>query len=189
MRYTLLSWLAAALTLAANASVAQTTGGAGIIYGAHHAFTVEAPPGWVLDNQAGQSSGLVAVFYRTGESWEHGTAVMYVNTSSPDSGEAADPLRVIADDSAHFVSEAPAISIRSAPSLRTSDGRVAYVRYFAGGPSGRYEAVAYVAEKTLTPMIVLTARTQAAFEAALPAFAQLVRSYWFMTSDVRIQHN
>ncbi len=189
MRLALLLSLAVAMTFAANLSVAQTNGGAGIVYGSHHAFTVEAPPGWVLDNQAGQPNGLVAVFYRTGESWEHGTAVMYVNTSSPDSGQDADPLRVIADDSAHFVSEAPGISIRTAPSLHTSDGRIAYVRYFAGLPNGRFEAVAYVAEKTLTPMIVLTSRTRAAFEAALPAFAQLVGSYWFMTTNVRIQHN
>jgi len=189
MRCTLHLSLAAALSLAANASVAQTTGGAGIIYGSHHAFTVEAPSGWVLDNQAGQSDGLVAVFYRTGESWEHGTAVMYVNTASPDSGHDADPLQVIADDSARFASEVPPVSERSAPSLSTRDGRAAHVRYFDGGPRGRYEAVAYIAEKTLTPMIVLTSRTRAAFEAALPAFAQLVGSYWFMTSDVRIQHN
>jgi len=42
--------------LASSIAVAQdSTGSAGLIYGPHHVFSVAAPPGWVLDNRAGQA--------------------------------------------------------------------------------------------------------------------------------------
>ncbi|HET7024698.1 MAG TPA: hypothetical protein VFI39_05795 [Gemmatimonadales bacterium] len=186
MKPSLLLPFALASHLAAGALCAQVPGGAGIIYGAHHAFTIEAPPGWVIDNQAGISLGLHAVFYRTGESWQRGTAVMYVNTAPPDSGHEADPLRIFAQDSVRFVTETPTMRIVSRPSLQTHDHKVAYVWYFSGASNGRYEAVAYVAEKTTTPMIVLTSKTQTAFQRALPAFRQLVGSYSFLSSDVTL---
>lgn len=188
MRYRLLVLLAVvALNAVAGPSFAQGPGGGGIIYGPHHAFMIEAPPGWVLDNQAGRSDGLVAVFYQKGQSWRNGDAVMYVNTVVPDSGRTADPLRVIADDSLRFAQRAPRIRIERRPSLHTKDGRTAYVRHFSGDPNGNFEAVAYIAEKTVTPLLVLTARSRGAFDEALPAFAQLVQSYSFFTADVRTE--
>ena len=180
--------LAVAGRLVASVSFAQVPAGAGIVYGSHHAFMIEAPPGWVIDNQAGVPLGLYAVFYRNGESWQEGTAVMYVNTASPDSGRAADPLCIFAEDSARFVRVTPTMRIVRAPSLQTHDHHVAYVRYFSGASNGRYEAVAYITETTVTPMIVLSSKTQAGFQSALPAFDQLVESYSFLTSDVQEEH-
>jgi len=174
---------ALALSALATPCLGQAPGGRGIVYGPHHVFIVEAPPGWVLDNQVGRSRGLVAVFYREGQSWRTGDAVMYVNTAVPDSGTTADPFRVIADDSLRFTKDAPGVRIGLAPSLRTKDGRVAHVRHFSGDPNGNWEAVAYIAEATVTPLLVLTARTRVAFEEALPAFARLVQSYTFLTAD------
>lgn len=60
------------------------------------------------------------------------------------------------------------------------------MRRFVGGPHGNLELVAYVRERTVTPIIVLSARTQSAFDGALPAFYALVRSYEFITSEIRL---
>lgn len=188
MKRTLLPLTLAALGLGAGTSSAQVRGDGGMIYGSNYSFLVDAPTGWIMDLEAGSANGLAAVFYRAGESWADGAAVMYVNTSAPDSGQDADPLRIIAEDSARFVSRAPEVHIVAAPSLQTHDHRVAYVRYFSGQPNGRYEAVAYIAEHAVTPMIVLSGKTESAFTAALPAFAQLVESYSFLSSDVRVKH-
>ena len=188
MRRPPLLLLAGALNLCASLASAQAPDGSGIVYGSNYSFLIQAPSGWAIDNQAGRPNGLEVVFYRTGESWEHGAAVMYVNTAPPDSGHDADPLLIIAQDSARFVSASPEVRIVGAPSLQTHDHRVAYVRHFSAQRNGRYEAVAYVTERTVTPMIVLSAKTEEAFTAALPSFTQLVGSYSFLSSDVRVKH-
>ena len=66
----------AALVGAAAAKLQQ-----GLVYGASHAFYVEAPQGWILDNTAGVNQGLHAVFYPGGSRWEDAAAVIYVNTA------------------------------------------------------------------------------------------------------------
>jgi hypothetical protein len=168
-----------------GAAHAQHPQGGGIIYGERHAFSVIAPAGWVLDNQAGQPDGLVAVFYPQGGSWTDSKAVMYVNVVVPDSGHEASVPDVIREDSLRFSREVPSIRITRAAAVRTDDGRSATILRFAGDPRGTFEAVAYVAERSVTPIIVLSARSKATFDSAWPAFTQLVHSYHFFTSDVR----
>ena len=159
----------------------QGLGASGIIYGPDHMFSVTAPPGWVLDNQAGRGQGLYAVFYRAGESWRSGEAVMYVNTSK--SGVDS----VMRQDSLRFMNRYPGLRVTARAAIRTNDSVTALVRQFVGDSSGNVEAVAYVPAAAMTPMIVLTARTQQAFESALPAFVALVKSYRFISAHVTVK--
>lgn len=162
----------------------ERTGQSGIIYGPGHAYSVTAPEGWILDNQIGRQWGLHAVFYHSSKTWDTALARMYVNTSAPDSGMTADPLARARADSIKFVHDNPGIRITVADTIRISDEIYAIVRHFAGDRYGNFEAVAYVAEKTITPQIVLTCQTEEAFNEALPAFKQLVRSYRWIGETV-----
>jgi len=129
---------------------------------------------------------LVAVFYRRGESWQKGAAVMYVNTVLPSGTDTANVEVVAHDDSVHFAHDMADLTVVAAPPLRTSDGRTVIIRRFASTKHGSYEAVAYVMERRVTPIIVLTARSKRAFDAALNAFARLVESYGFLTDSVTV---
>ncbi len=60
----------------------QTPEGAGILVGSDYAFSIAAPPGWVLDGAAGKKQGLCAVVYEDGRSWKDAAIVMYANTAS-----------------------------------------------------------------------------------------------------------
>jgi len=144
------------------------TGQSGIIYGPGHAYSVTAPEEWVLNNQIGRQWGLHAVFYHSSKTWDTALARMYVNTAGPDSGMTADPLVVVQADSTRFVHDNPGIRITVADTIKISDEIHAIVRHFTGDRFGNFEAIAYVAEKT---------KTKEAFDEALPAFKQLVRSY------------
>ena len=159
----------------------QGTGDSGIIYGPDHMFSVTAPSGWVLDNQAGRGQGLYAVFYRVGESWRGADAVMYVSTSQ---GGVDSVMR---QDSLRFVTRYPGLRVTARASILTIDSVTVSVRQFVGDSSGNVEAVAYVPEATVTPIIVLTARTRQSFESALPAFAELVRSYRFISANLKVK--
>ena len=71
MRYSLTSLLFEILLLCSAPVFAQgpQPGGTGLIYGTNHAFTLTAPKGWVLDNEAGDPGGIYAGFYREGGTW------------------------------------------------------------------------------------------------------------------------
>ena len=158
----------------------------GMMHGPGHAYLIEAPEGWVLDTQVGRSMGLYAVFYREGETWRDAEAFMYVNTAAPDRGDSAHAEAVARRDSLKFVTDNPLIMITEADPILLQNGNHAIVRHFTGDVYGNYEAAVYVPEKTITPIFILSARSLIAFEEALPAFEQLVRSYKWLGTKVTI---
>ncbi len=158
----------------------------GIMHGPGHAYLIEAPEGWVLDNEVGRSMGLHAVFYPEGETWREAEAFMYVNTVGPARGDTASVEVAARNDSLKFVADNPGITITEADPILLQTGSYAIVRHFTGDVYGNYEAAAYVPEKTITPIFILSARSLVAFLEALPAFEQLVRSYKWLGVNVTI---
>jgi len=128
-----------------------------LAYGAQHVSMLQAPSGWVPDLEP----GIPAAFHRVNETWRRGGAVMYANTWAVDSGRPKPPEQVIEEDSSHFAEASPKLRVEMMPSIRTADGREALLRRFLGDQNGNVEVVAYVRERTVTPLIVLSARSEA----------------------------
>jgi hypothetical protein len=165
--------------------LAQTPGGAGIVYGRGHAFAIQAPDGWVLDNAAGKGQGLQAVFYREGSDWGSAKGVMYTNAAIK--GKGQETLQELIDyDVAQFRARAPQLKVTAREDLATGSGK-AVVWQFEGDEHGNFEAVAYIDEKEAIVMLVLTARTRELFDQEYPSFEKLVGSYRFLTADVRTE--
>jgi hypothetical protein len=159
---------------------------AGIVYGTNHAYTLSAPKGWVLDNESGTGQGLYAVFYPKGSSWAKGPVVMYTNTASKEEKGQETLQKMIDGDVANYRDNAQTKKILDGPPVFTKDQKKkAVVKYFLGDNRGNYEACAYIDESKIVVFIVLTAKSQREFEDNLPAFKELVGSYWFITDVVR----
>ena len=177
-----------ATLLAPCTSPAQTacghlvSGRTALVHGNQHAFILQAPVGWVPTFPP----GVPAAFRRETETWRDGRAVMYVNTATADTGDAEPPEQIIQEDSSRFANGSPSLRVESLPSVRTMDGREALIRRFVGHQTGTFEIVAYVRERTVTPLIVLSARTQADYDTAVTSFYALVHSYEFVTSHIRL---
>jgi hypothetical protein len=74
---------------------------AGILYGRGYAYILSAPKGWVMDDETGRSEGLEAVFYRQGESWAAGAAVLYANVAPKVKGQDDTLAKIIQYDLDH----------------------------------------------------------------------------------------
>jgi hypothetical protein len=159
--------------------------GTGILFGDHHAFSLTAPQGWVLDNESGVSQGLHAVFYPAGGSWEKSPAVMYGNGFDKDTTAHESLQKFIADDSLRFRGYSSKLTISELPPVKNKNGdSFKILQYF----SDNYEAVAYIEEIESFSIVVLTARDKESYEKSLPAFKDLVASYWFITGAVDIKN-
>jgi hypothetical protein len=155
-----------------------------VVEGDDHLFMVSAPKGWVLDDTSGMGSRIRCVFYPKGQRWATAPTVMYVN---PLHGFAARERKfstLISDDIRAFLKRAPKGRVVDGGTLpTTTPGKEAVVRYFSedGGPPR--EAVAYVPEKKLVMLIVLSSQTAQGFQDALPAYRDLVSTYaWVGTN-------
>ena len=160
-------------------------GGSGILYGEDHAYSVTAPKGWVLDNRAGASQGVHAVFYPLGKSWADAPAVMYTNVWRKDK-ENSTIEEVIENDIRSFRERSASLKVNEAPDISIKGGKKALVRLFTGDVHGNYEAIAYIDEPKLVVLFVLSSKTKEDFETSLGLFDELVKSYFFITDDVEL---
>lgn len=71
----------------------------------------------------------------------------------------------------------PDAIVSERPSVKLKDGTVVQVRQFYSKAHQLFEIVAYFPRGRVMPMVTSTGRNQQAFDQALPAFSQLVRSY------------
>jgi len=169
--------------------VASAQDDSGIIFGKNYSFTLTAPKGWVLDNTSGRGQGLQAVFYPKGSSWKTGTAVMYANVYQKTDPSKESIKTVIANDVAEYKKNSADLKVVDAESVLTrtdarSKDKQATVKYFTGDRNANTEAVAYIDEGKVVVMLVLSARSQKDFDSSLPAFKDLIGSYFFLGEAV-----
>jgi hypothetical protein len=160
-----------------------------VIEGDDHLFMIAAPPGWVLDDTAGMGSRIRCVFYPKGQKWATASTVMYVNPLHGFGAKRRTVTTLMAEDEQAFRKRAPRGVITDAGTLVTSEkDKAARVRYFSedGGPP--HEAVAYVPDKDLVMLLVLSSHTPQGFQQALGAYRKLVESYAYVGSNRGLGH-
>jgi hypothetical protein len=160
-----------------------------VIEGDDHLFMVAAPHGWVLDDTAGMGSRIRCVFYPQGDKWATAATVMYVNPLHGFGVKTRTVTTLMAEDEAAFHKRAPRGKVTDAGTLPTSEkDNFARLRYFSddGGPP--HEAVAYVPDKDLVMLLVLSSHTPQGFADALPAYRQLVESYAYVGANRGLGH-
>ena len=138
---------------------------------------VQVPTGWVhavADSYHLDVYGLAP----RGVDFEKSDRVMYAKTLSKARETDVKTLaQFIARDHQKLRADAPQLVIKEVGSLATADGK--RLRSFTLFPKydGAYERVAYGEEGDFFVLFTLSAANRPAYEAALPAFAQLVKSY------------
>lgn len=155
----------------------------GLIYGKDFSYILKAPKGWVLDNSSAAEQGIYAVFYPIGGSWNKSIAVMYTNTSIVDSLMTMEDF--IDMDLVSFKADKKDIVITSKDDIYMGDKNVK-IREILGDANGNYEAIAYIKEKNLVVLIVLSSRNKNEYFSNLPKFEELLKSYKFIDSKVEI---
>lgn len=149
----------------------------GILYGENYFFSLNAPEGWVLDNQSGVADGLDAVFYQEGGGWGTSTTVMYPQIWQKEGNEAA---KIIEEDIANYKVHFPDVSVMEMPPIITKQGKKALIKHFTGGARNQFETIAYFDEPKVVVMVVLQTKDKDGFDKAYPAFKALVDSYNYL---------
>jgi hypothetical protein len=163
-------------------------GGAGILCGPDYFFSLQAPPGWVIDNQAGVKQGVDAVFYPIGSSWERSSVVCYGNARRI-TAEEKTPEQMARADIAEFHANGSAqYEGHFKETIELPESRVAQIWEFQKDKGGNFEAIAYISEKKTINFIVLHANSQKDFAQAWPSFQKLVLSYQFMGDHVTMEN-
>ncbi|HKY62785.1 MAG TPA: hypothetical protein VJR29_05130 [bacterium] len=161
--------------------------GAGIVYGQNFAFNIKAPKGWVLDTESGVEQGAHAVFYPVGQTWSDSVIVAYAR-SRPITEKIKTPNDAAQDTVAQFKKNgSPNHQAKLYKTLKTESGQEVQIFQFTGDQYGNSEAAAYYMQpdKGRINFIVLSSRDAKAYQASLPAFEELAKSYKPMDASIK----
>lgn len=155
--------------------------GTGIVHGSDHAYFIQAPKGWVLDNACWADRGIFAVFYQAGKTFEDSLAIGYtmVQRRSPDGIEAH-----IKADLAQTIQGANGARVERQAPLKTKDGRVARVYTLLDVAGKRPEWVAYIDAPTVVILVSVSTRDRKDFQAGGELLRDLVASIGWLTDRV-----
>jgi hypothetical protein len=168
--------------MSAAAIPAFAEGTTALIYGDGFSYQVTSPAGWVLDTESGAADGLKPVFYPTGRTWANAPAVIYVHSIEREHDAKLDAVIASETDNFRHVAGGHPM-VRVAPAVELESGAQVPIRLFSGDRFGNHEAVAYLDGPNVVGLVVLAAHQQADFNAALPAFRALVKSWRLVKSE------
>lgn len=157
----------------------------GIVHGPKGAFSITAPEGWVIDNEAGLEHGLPCVLFRKGESWETADPLMYAKIAGTDVTDheafAKKAIEEMTKERGDFVPNRIATG-------KTAGGEPFFVNEYAPTPEyPRCERVAYIQMPKAVAYIVFSAENKETIEKHGHALLQAVESLRAM--DVKVEGN
>lgn len=166
-----------ALLFVSGVVPAQDNYRGGIVYGPKAAFKIDAPEGWVLDNQAGVEQGLPCVLYPKGESWADARTVMYAKIASTQYENAEKFVAASIKDMEKMHGK-PKEKIDKG---KTGDGQSFFINeYPATKTYSQWERVAYVQLPRAVAYIVLSSRDEASYRKDAPALREVLRTFAYL---------
>jgi hypothetical protein len=146
--------------------------GSGIPYGDEIGALVQAPKGWIFDNQSGVSQGLHCVMYPQGYSWRTAGEVIYVSIGKLKSGQTLEDF--VGVDASDFRKKSPGIEIVPLEPITLASGQKALVRGFTGDQFGNHECIAYAQLGQSVASFVLSCRDKDGYDKSAGPFKGMV---------------
>jgi hypothetical protein len=141
---------------------------------------LQPPDGWVHDEQASRATDSNMLVPK-GQSFSQSPAVVYGEALyKPQKPETHSLDQLIGDDKRDFQQHFPGIVISPLPDIKDGDGRSFKCLSYsppAGKMNASWEWTAYGEEGDFYLIFTVSAHTQSALQAALPAFNRLIASY------------
>ena len=150
----------------------------GIVYGPKAAFKIDAPEGWVLDNEAGAQQGLPCVLYPKGSTWADAKTVIYGKIAGTQF-EDVEKFVAMAIKEMEKTHGRPKEKIDNG---KTGDGQPYFVNeYPASKTYSQWERVAYVQLPKAVAYIVLSSRDEAGYRKDAGALKDVLKSFRYMS--------
>ena len=156
---------------------AQETFRGGVVYGPKAAFKIDAPGGWVLDNNSGVKQGLPCVLYPKDSSWADAKTIMYAKIASTEF-EDVNEFVAWAIKGMKAKHGTPKEKIASG---KTQDGRDYFINeYPATKTYSQWERVGYVQLPHAVAYIVLSSRDKASYSKDAPALEKVLKTLVYL---------
>jgi hypothetical protein len=168
---------------------AQQTGdemNSGVLYGDNWACTIQAPNGWILDNQSWIKYGVYAVFYPKGMSLRvtnKKMPIIYFKSAKLKS-ESNEELKAFVDYDLSNISKDKSIIITERK-IKTIYPNVYYCYDIEYTKSGQYETLIYIRYKDGVHLIILTSKDKETRDNNIVNLIKVLEKLTFMNATIK----
>lgn len=149
----------------------------GVVYGPKAAFKIDAPTGWVLDNQSGVQQGLPCVLYPKDSSWAAAKTIIYAKIASTEF-EDAEKFVAMAIKEMKKTHGTPREKISAG---KTGDGKQFFINeYPASKTYSQWERIAYIQLPKAVAYIVLSSRDEASYHQDSGALIEVLKTFMYL---------
>ncbi len=141
----------------------------------NNGIVIKAPNGWILDCDSGSNSGVSAVLYKKGETWQTAKTVMYINFASLRIENQKNLNDLISYDIQKFKENYKGIEIKTKEKIEL-ENFAGVINYFGGGTYKNYEYLAYLDLKEFAIMTVISSRSKSELNTNYSDFKELLKS-------------
>lgn len=145
-------------------------------WGEGYLYSINTPKGWVLGNEPEKQDGLQAVFYPEGGSWAGSKVVMYGNVAVKKDGQR-NIQELIEYNLSKMKKQSPNVRVKHLENLKLGDKEIIIKEW--QNNMNTFESVAYIEEKNVIVLIVLSSKDESHYLKSADAFKELVMSYQF----------
>jgi hypothetical protein len=153
--------------------------GGGLLYGGGAGYMLEAPKGWIFDNESGVADGLHCVMYPKGGSWKGSPIAIYANTFADIN---VDLEHFVMDDIDATKKSFPKMKYKMGAQFKTNKNLTAITVDFAGNGT-RYERVVFVYSNNSVCMVVLTTKEPKTLEKYKNVVFEVIKNIYFMNVE------
>ena len=168
------------LTLASSSACmlfGEDTSSAGLVSGPKAGFSITAPEGWVVDNEAGKEQDLPCVLYPKDSSWSDAKTVMYANMAGPE----YEGVNTFVADAIKEMKAKHGIPKEKIASGKTKDGHDYFINeYPATKTYSQWERVGYIQLPQAVAYIVLSSRDKASYQKDSGALEKVLKTLTYV---------
>jgi len=155
----------------------EDTSSAGLVSGPKAGFSITAPEGWVVDNEAGKEQDLPCVLYPKDSSWSDAKTVMYANMAGPE----YEGVNTFVADAIKEMKAKHGIPKEKIASGKTKDGHDYFINeYPATKTYSQWERVGYIQLPQAVAYIVLSSRDKASYQKDSGALEKVLKTLTYV---------
>jgi hypothetical protein len=151
------------------------------VNGPNHAYFIQAPKGWVIDNGIWAEQKIFAVFYQAGKTLHESPIVAYSMVQEPSPAGIEEHIKA---DMVYSLKGSKTAILKRDKELKTQDGRRAIVFSLKGVPDQNPEWMAYIEAPTVVILVSVSVKNIKDFDQGQQLLVDLVSSIGWFTDKV-----
>ena len=153
----------------------------GILYGPNWACIVQAPKGWIMDQDSWAKNNIFGLFYERGKKLGGAIPIIYINTQKLNDASDDELLKFIEWDTSNAAKDTKNIIKKRSLKLKTENKKI--ICYDFNINKAQFETIAYLRFKDVCFLVILATHDVSLIDSNLDKLIEVITNMKFIDKE------